>query len=215
MGNHLENNDEKKDRGRPFDKSLNNIILESAFELIAQVGYDALTIDAIAKKAKVSKTTIYRRWSSKEDIVVEAVLWINPLEKLLEKAAQRDTTQSLRIQLIELLNLSMGEEHGISQQALAAINAAIPFHKQLGERMQVDFYNKFKSVFIATILPYFKPGSKINDEKITLLADLGPALITYRVHLLKNSFDLSYIESIVDDLMIPMLNSVLEEEEEL
>jgi AcrR family transcriptional regulator len=37
------------------------------------VGYDAVTMDAIAARAKVGKATVYRRWSSKETLAVEAI----------------------------------------------------------------------------------------------------------------------------------------------
>ena len=40
--------------------------------MIQQVGYDAFTIEALAARAGVGKATIYRRWTTKEDLVVEA-----------------------------------------------------------------------------------------------------------------------------------------------
>src|SRR5512147_2749500 len=48
-------------------------ILDAALEVLGEVGYDRLTMDAVAQRAKASKATLYRRWSSKARLVVEAL----------------------------------------------------------------------------------------------------------------------------------------------
>jgi len=48
-------------------------ILDAALEVLADVGYDRLTMDAVAQRAKASKATLYRRWNSKAKLVVEAL----------------------------------------------------------------------------------------------------------------------------------------------
>ena len=40
-------------------------ILDAALEVLGEVGYDRLTMDAVAQRAKASKATLYRRWNSK------------------------------------------------------------------------------------------------------------------------------------------------------
>jgi AcrR family transcriptional regulator len=48
-------------------------ILDAALEVLADVGYDRLTMDAVAHRAKASKATLYRRWNSKATLVVDAL----------------------------------------------------------------------------------------------------------------------------------------------
>ncbi|TMR91495.1 TetR/AcrR family transcriptional regulator [Nonomuraea basaltis] len=48
-------------------------ILAVAVELLSEVGFDRLTFDAMAARAGVSKTTLYRRWPGKHELVIEAV----------------------------------------------------------------------------------------------------------------------------------------------
>ncbi|MCF1592586.1 TetR/AcrR family transcriptional regulator [Streptomyces muensis] len=48
-------------------------ILTTAVQLLSEVGFDRLTFDALASRASVSKTTLYRRWPSKHELVVDAV----------------------------------------------------------------------------------------------------------------------------------------------
>jgi AcrR family transcriptional regulator len=47
--------------------------LQAALELLAEVGFERMSIDAIATRAGVGKTTIYRRYDSKEELVAEAI----------------------------------------------------------------------------------------------------------------------------------------------
>src|SRR4051794_9827089 len=61
-------------RGRPRDPRRRQAILEAAVYLLAEVGYDRMTVDALAARAGVSKPTIYRRWpGGKPEIVAEAI----------------------------------------------------------------------------------------------------------------------------------------------
>lgn len=59
--------------GRPRDERVDRDVLEATRRLLVEVGYPALTIDAIARRANVSRPAIYRRWRSKAQLVHEAV----------------------------------------------------------------------------------------------------------------------------------------------
>lgn len=59
--------------GRPRSDEAHSAILDSTLQLIREVGYDALTMDAIAARARVGKATVYRRWSTKETLAAEAI----------------------------------------------------------------------------------------------------------------------------------------------
>jgi AcrR family transcriptional regulator len=59
--------------GRPRSAASHQAILNAAFELVAEQGVQGASIEAIAARAGVGKTTIYRRWSSKEALVADAL----------------------------------------------------------------------------------------------------------------------------------------------
>src|SRR3954470_6760096 len=48
-------------------------ILDATVTVLAELGYDRLTMDAVATAAKASKATLYRRWSTKAELVVDAI----------------------------------------------------------------------------------------------------------------------------------------------
>jgi AcrR family transcriptional regulator len=58
--------------GRPRSTEAHQAILNATLELFADEGFDAMSIEAIAERAGVGKTTIYRRWDSKEDLMLDA-----------------------------------------------------------------------------------------------------------------------------------------------
>ncbi|MFJ6694827.1 TetR/AcrR family transcriptional regulator [Streptomyces sp. NPDC091272] len=67
-------------RGRPRDAALDRALLEATLEVLYEKGYGGLTTSAVARRAGVSTATLYRRWKSKDDLVVgTAVRWAHDL----------------------------------------------------------------------------------------------------------------------------------------
>lgn len=64
--------------GRPRDPRIDAAILAAAAELVVEVGYSGLTLAAVAKRAGTTKTALYRRWSSKAELVHEAAFAVPP-----------------------------------------------------------------------------------------------------------------------------------------
>lgn len=63
----------ERSTGRPRSAEAHRAILESTLALLAELGFERMSIEAIAAHAGVGKTTIYRRWKSKEDLVADAL----------------------------------------------------------------------------------------------------------------------------------------------
>lgn len=58
--------------GRPRDRRIDRAVLAATAELLVEVGYADLTMDAVADRARTTKPAIYRRWRSKAHLVHEA-----------------------------------------------------------------------------------------------------------------------------------------------
>ncbi|MET9249078.1 TetR/AcrR family transcriptional regulator [Nonomuraea sp. NPDC003709] len=94
--------------GRPRSEKAEKAIIEATLDLIGEgMGVSDLSIEAIASRAGVGKTTIYRRWSNKEDLVVDALATLKaPVPSL--------TGTSVRDDLISLLD-AMRSESGVAR----------------------------------------------------------------------------------------------------
>ncbi|MGV0813553.1 TetR/AcrR family transcriptional regulator [Mycolicibacterium boenickei] len=102
-------------RGRPRDAGADRAILQAALEAFIERGVEGASIEQIAKRAGVGKPTIYRRWSTKEELIAaametliaEEVDWASPeaidtespyelVEAAIESAAVTTTTPHYR-----------------------------------------------------------------------------------------------------------------------
>ncbi len=63
----------KRKAGRPRSARSHQAILKATIELLTEEGFEAMSIEAIAARAGVGKTTIYRRWANKTDLVIDAL----------------------------------------------------------------------------------------------------------------------------------------------
>lgn len=63
----------KRGRGRPRREGADDEILAVALAMLREQGYGSLTVDAVAERAGVAKTTVYRRWPSKGALVAAAI----------------------------------------------------------------------------------------------------------------------------------------------
>ncbi len=63
----------RRSPGRPRRVATRKAIVDATLSLVAERGFQAATMDAIADSADVSKNTIYRRWSSKEELIADAL----------------------------------------------------------------------------------------------------------------------------------------------
>ena len=79
--------------GRPRDPRLDRSILAATRDLLGEVGYAKTTISAIARRSGVATPAIYRRWSSKEEIVEEAVFGV---QDATTPASTEDLTADLK-----------------------------------------------------------------------------------------------------------------------
>ncbi len=64
--------------GRPRDPRIDAAVLAATAELLVRIGYSNLTLAAIAARAGTTKTALYRRWTSKAELVHEAVFPVAP-----------------------------------------------------------------------------------------------------------------------------------------
>ena len=59
--------------GRPRNVSTDDAILEAAALRLSRDGYERTSIDLVARDAGVTRPTVYRRWPSKDELVIAAV----------------------------------------------------------------------------------------------------------------------------------------------
>ncbi|NEP83632.1 MAG: TetR/AcrR family transcriptional regulator [Okeania sp. SIO3C4] len=111
----MSNTNKKRIPGRPRSAKSHQAILKATLELLGEVGFERMSIEGISARAGVGKTTIYRRYNSKEELVADAIenvrediaipdtgnIW-NDLDELIENASQI-TQSSLGRQTVAMI----------------------------------------------------------------------------------------------------------------
>ncbi|MHC5906540.1 TetR/AcrR family transcriptional regulator [Streptomyces sp. S6] len=112
-------------RGRPRDAARDRALIEATLAVLAESGYGALTTAAVAARAGVSTATLYRRWSSKEELVLAAAA---DFAKDLERRPDTGTLEGDLRALLRDKAAGLTGENGRLLRALigeAAHNAAL------------------------------------------------------------------------------------------
>src|SRR5690242_16478224 len=96
-----ESGDDTPRVGRPRDPRVDDAIRKATLELLVEDGYQATTIQAIARRAGVSAPSVYRRWSSKAELIEEAVF---PSGLLAPEAGSGDVITDLQPYCLAILS---------------------------------------------------------------------------------------------------------------
>ena len=154
--------------GRSLDSSRDLALREAALAVLAEVGYDRLTMDAVAARARAGKTTIYRRWQSKAELVVDAL-------SNLKGDHDIPDTGSLRQDLYAIAQAMTSPENHIGALTVGIVNALArdaELRRVFREKFIVPRTAGFRIVFERAVARGEMPAGRDLD----LLARLFPAL---------------------------------------
>ncbi|MGV0837471.1 TetR/AcrR family transcriptional regulator [Mycolicibacterium thermoresistibile] len=120
--------------GRPRDPRIDGAILRATADLLVEIGYANLTMAAIAERAGTTKTALYRRWSSKAELVYAAAA---PTEPTVEVESSDDVATIIRAMVERNRQLTTAPMAGAAMPGLLADMAADPrLHRRLLDRVE-------------------------------------------------------------------------------
>lgn len=173
-------------------------LLAVTLQLLQEHGYDRLTVDAVAAKARASKATVYRRWPSKAELVLAAFI-----EGVRQVAVPPDTG-TLRNDLLRVGELicQQGQQHAGTIRAVLVEMARNP---ALNDVMQQQFIEQRKALINHIFQQAADRGeidqAAINDE----LWDLLPHYLIFRSIFPGRPPTRHTVQTLVDDVIIPSL----------
>src|SRR4051812_33213306 len=89
-------------RGRPREERPRQAAIDATLDLIAEHGVRGLTTDAVARRAGISKATMYRRWPSKEALVLDAVASLVSEIRIPDTGSRREDLRALLRDAVKL-----------------------------------------------------------------------------------------------------------------
>lgn len=173
-------------------------ILDATLEVLASAGYDRLTMDGVAAEAKASKATLYRRWSSKAELVIDAIERAKGAPQLIDA-----DTGSLRGDLLAMACAKGGLNDSATVSVLAGTITALHRDQEFADL----FHTRLVAPKVAAARALFERaqqrGEVPADADIDLLTQLLPAIILHRSFVLRLPIDDESVARIVDTVVIP------------
>src|SRR6478609_4714465 len=181
------------------ERDRHGCIMQAALALIGEVGYERMTMDAIASRAKASKATIYRRWDSKAALVVDAV------GCRVQGQVEEPNTGDLRTDLIQGLTATADQMSNQDKGLITGIFSAINTDPELGRLVREQVFAAKKEAG-QTWATHAIARGEISAEADTELAnELAISTLFHRVVITGDPVDEAFVTRIVDTVLLPIL----------
>ena len=171
-------------------------ILDATLAVLAEVGYDRLTMDAVASRARASKATLYRRWTAKAELVIEALLSQKAMPEPVD-------TGTLRGDLMATFCTTGGLTDAHQMAVLGSVVTAIGRDEQFAAAFRRDFIGP-KAESVGLIFRRAQHRGEIHpDLDVELLAAALPGIVIHRQFMLGERPDEDLIGKVLDHIVLP------------
>lgn len=184
--------------GRPLDASRDEVLRASALELLAEIGYDRLTIDKVAARAGAGKATIYRRWSGKAELIVDAIV----SQKIIPSAPN---TGSLRGDFDAFIAQSEVHDGHLDTEVMIGLVSALPRDEELRDVFQSHFVEPHCATLQNIVKNAEARGEIAAVSNLDLIGSVLPALVLYRLITTGRVPDREFLQSALDSVVLPLL----------
>lgn len=189
--------------GRPFDHSSDELILASTLDLLAERDYERVTVDDVAARTGKAKTTLYRRWATKEDLVLAAIRAAGQPPE----ADRLPDRGSLRSDLLAIVDSPWlgGPERRLS--IFASLASATRSSKLLAAAIRTEVTEPYVGVYRRLLQRAIERG-EVSPEftaSIAVVAEVIPAMSTHRMNAGGEPVQRDFFVSVVDDVVLAAL----------
>ena len=169
-------------------------VLDVTLELLSEVGYDKLTLDTVATRARASKATLYRRWTSKAELVADAMSG-------LEGAVDLPDTGSLRGDLLALVSSRRFEPS--NARLMCGVSTAMSTDPELNSALRQRFVQP-RLAALRRLLESGRARGEVDDGvDLDLVASVMPAMMTFLSMISCEPPSPELAARVVDEVVLP------------
>jgi AcrR family transcriptional regulator len=176
-------------------------ILNATIEELEERGYAALTMEGVAERARASKASLYRRWPTRAELVMDAVYSVIP------EPGELPDTGELRGDLISVLTRTARLLDGPAGQALRGLMAEVlPSPERMGQ-IRAHAQGRGRQMMEEVTRRAVERGEISQDALAPRRMEVGQALL--RNHFLFHHEPISdaMVEEIVDEVLLPLFHT--------
>jgi AcrR family transcriptional regulator len=176
-------------------------ILAATLELLAEVGYDRMRMDAVAVRAKASKATIYRRWPGKAELVVTAI-------ERHTAAAMDDRVDpgNLRDDLLGRMRAMRDGLTGQDAGLLLGLLTAMHHDAELAAIVRARMIDDKRRAFDPAIDRAIDRGELPKRLDRAMLAEVSSAMLFSRAFVTGEPLDDAFLTDLVDRVLLPLVH---------
>lgn len=171
-------------------------ILSAALEVLDEVGYDLLTMDAVAARARASKATLYRRWNSRPELVVAAI-------HSRKGPVTVPDTGSLREDLLGVYCGIDGLHDRMSQTVMAAVVTAMSRDPEFADVYRRDFIAPRMAVSRQIFTRAQERGEVAAEADLDIITPALAGIVLHRAFLLGDEVTPQLVGRILDEIILP------------
>lgn len=173
-------------------------ILEATLELLLDVGYDRLTMDAVARRSRASKATLYRRWADKPSLVVDAMVRAKHAPHV-----DNHDTGSLRGDLVTTFcgahGIGRNEATGMLGSVITALSSDPEFARRFREAFIAPKVQVSRDIYQRAI----DRGEIPADVDIDIIAPALAGILLHRSFVMGLVPDDETVERVIDHVILP------------
>jgi len=174
-------------------------ICQAVCELLARVGYDRMTMDAIANQAKASKATIYRMWPDKPQLVAEA------LKCQFGTDTDLPDTGSLRGDLMELMTTACELVSSELGEMISGVMTAASHDPRLAETLNQTLFEDKAQLHSELVRRAVERGEIPPEADPAIMHEVMHSMISTRKIWALGPLDDEYAQHVVDEILIPVM----------
>jgi AcrR family transcriptional regulator len=188
--------------GRPLDVTRDADILDAALDVLAEEGFDGMTIDMVAARAKAGKATLYRRWPSKTELVIDAVACMKNNDIAFSELPD---TGTLRGDLVAMIKEPTIRDGAKKMRVMAGLISLIARNPELAETARAAVIAPRAAINQQFLQRAIDRGEITADIDIALVANISPSMVTYRTMMLGKPVNRDFLVSIIDRVILPVV----------
>ena len=174
-------------------------ICDAALALLLEVGYDRMSMDAVAARAKASKATIYRRWPGKQELVLDAVRARGPGLVVTED------TGSLRGDLVATYSAARHGSAADDADLIAGLLRAMRSTPELADCVRTQVLEQKRYIGQVLVERAVARGELPTDADPDVWHEVAPALMFFRILVTDGPVDDAFLTHVADDVLVPLL----------
>lgn len=185
--------------------ALEGAILEAAFAEISEVGYTAFSVESVAARAHTGKASIYRRWPTKQELVMDALLLRMPTPEqcgivldIDESVTTVDALYGVARAIATVITSPAGD-------AMRAIKCEALADPELARLIDDRFQAPRREAMIQLLKRGVERGEVRPGAATVLVADVLPAVLSHRVILQRERITEQHLRDIMEQVFIPLI----------